>query len=103
MSPRLGPVYYEHHAEHPFLGQRIATSSATSDATVHLIEEETRRMIAEAHAHAASMIGKHRADVDKLVAALLKEETLEREALEKLLGPPRAYPDLRVSRASHSK
>ena len=25
MSERLGPVYYDHEAEHPFLGQRIGT------------------------------------------------------------------------------
>src|SRR6185369_16223645 len=30
MSDRLGPVYYDHDAEHPFLGMRVATEGGTS-------------------------------------------------------------------------
>jgi cell division protease FtsH len=87
MSTELGPVYYEHRAEHPFLGQRLATNGGASDATIHAIETETRRMIADARAHAVDTIEKHRAALDHLVAELLQHETLERDALEAILGP----------------
>jgi cell division protease FtsH len=88
MSSALGPVYYEHAAEHPFLGQRIATNGGASDATIHTIENETRRILAEARADAADTLVKRRATLDRLVAALLERETLERDALDLLLGPP---------------
>jgi cell division protease FtsH len=86
MSDRLGPVYYEHRIEHPFLGQRIATEGGTSDATVHAIEDETRRMIGEALAVATDTVAKQRAALDHLVAALLEKETLERSELETTLA-----------------
>jgi cell division protease FtsH len=104
MSPRLGPVYVEHRAEHPFLGQRVATDGGASDETVHLVEEETRRIVAEARAQAAATIEDHRADLDRLVEALLEKETLERAELEALLGQARVAPERRASaRISHSK
>jgi cell division protease FtsH len=86
MSDRLGPVYYEHKIEHPFLGQRIATEGGTSDATVHAIEDETRRMIGDALAVATDTVTKNRAVLDRLIAALLDKETLERADLDAVLG-----------------
>ncbi len=86
MSERLGPVYYEHRTEHPFLGQRIATEGGTSDATVHAIEDETRRLIADALAVAAATITKNRPALDRLIASLLEKETLERPDLDVVLA-----------------
>ena len=48
MSERLGPVYYDHDAEHPFLGMRVATEGGTSPATTNAIEEEARRLLRRA-------------------------------------------------------
>jgi cell division protease FtsH len=45
MSDRIGPVYHEHRAEHPFLGQKLAMDSGVSDQTVHIIEDEARRLL----------------------------------------------------------
>jgi cell division protease FtsH len=86
MSDRLGPVYLEHKTEHPFLGQRIATEGGTSDATVHAIEDETRRMLGEALQVATDTLTTNRAVLDRLVAALLEKETLERAELEWVLS-----------------
>ncbi len=77
MSERLGPVYYEHHAEHPFLGQRIATDGGTSDATVHAIEEESRALLSRALDEVSALLRSRRSELDKLIAALLEQETLE--------------------------
>jgi cell division protease FtsH len=87
MSEQLGPIYYEHRSEHPFLGQRIATESGTSDATIHAIEDETRRMIGDAVVAATGAVTKNRAALDRLVAGLLENETLEGGELERALGP----------------
>ncbi len=89
MSERLGPVYYEHGVEHPFLGQRLATDGGTSDATIHAIESETRLLLVEAENAAQTVIRDHRQLFDDLVAALLRQETLERDELLSLLAAPK--------------
>jgi cell division protease FtsH len=86
MSDELGPVYFEHQEEHVFLGQRIAGDRGTSDATVHAIEREVRRLLGEARARAGETIERHRQAYDRLVAALLERETLEHPELVALLG-----------------
>jgi cell division protease FtsH len=86
MSERLGPVYYDHEAEHPFLGQRIGSESGTSPSTIGAIEEESRRILRRALEEANATLSKQRGDLDRLIAALLEHETLEREALAAILG-----------------
>jgi cell division protease FtsH len=89
MSEKMGPVFFEHRTEHPFLGQVLATEGGTSDATVHLIEQEVRHVLAAALDAAVASIKEHRPQLDRLVDALLERETLERQDLCDLLGPPR--------------
>jgi cell division protease FtsH len=88
MSQRLGPAYYEHDVEHPFLGQRIATEAGLSDATTHAIEDEARAALTQALAAASALLAQHRSELERLVKALLEQETLEGEALKQLLAPP---------------
>jgi cell division protease FtsH len=94
MSEALGPVHYDVHEEHAFLGQRIATESGTSDATVHAIESEARKMLGRALAGALAAVTAERARLERLCAALLEHETLERDALDDLLGPRTAPSDV---------
>jgi cell division protease FtsH len=86
MSERLGPVYYDHEAEHPFLGQRIGTESGTSASTITVIEEEARRVLGRALEEASALLAHRRGELDRLVAALLEHETLERGDLATILG-----------------
>jgi len=86
MSERLGPAYYDHEAEHPFLGQRMGSDSGTSPSTIGVIEEEARRILGRALEEASAMLTSQRAELDRLVAALLEHETLEREELAAILG-----------------
>jgi cell division protease FtsH len=87
MSDRMGPVYFEHHVEHPFLGKRVATDGGTSDVTAHLIEKETRRLLGEALAAAQLAVTDHRAALDRLSEELLARETIELADLEAVLVP----------------
>jgi len=87
MSDNVGPVFYEHRNEHPFLGQTLATDGGTSDATVHLIEQEARRVLLHASEDAKKTIMQHRDALDRRVAALLANETVDRSELSTLLGP----------------
>ena len=84
MSPRLGPVYYDHDAEHAFLGQRIATESGTSPNTISVIEDEARQILGRALSQATDLISERRKQFDTLVSSLLEHESLEREDLAKL-------------------
>jgi cell division protease FtsH len=88
MSDDIGPVYFEHREEHAFLGQRIATDSGVSDATVYRIESEVRLLLREMLARARATIEQHRDALKRLVDALLARETLEHRDLVELLGEP---------------
>jgi cell division protease FtsH len=92
MSEAIGPVYHEHRTEHPFLGQVLATEGGTSDATIHKIEEETRRILAQALEGSLRTLREHRQELDALGTHLVEHETLEKDELAKVLGPgaPRA-------------
>jgi len=92
MSQAIGPVYHEHKTEHPFLGQVLASEGQTSDATVHLIESEARRILHEALESSQKTLAGQRAVLDRLVAKLLENETLEKADLAVLLGPGAARP-----------
>ena len=86
MSASVGPMFHEQRLEHPFLGQQVATETGVSDLTAHAIEEEARRVLVEALAAARRTIEGHRLPLERLVATLLTEETLEKADLDKLLG-----------------
>jgi cell division protease FtsH len=96
MSERIGPVFHEHRTEHPFLGQTLATEGGTSDATIHVIEQETRNILSGAVEGAKRIIADNQARLERLVSALLERETLEKQDLLELLGPavtaPHALP-----------
>jgi cell division protease FtsH len=87
MSDRLGPVFYEHDVEHPFLGQRIAVDGGTSAATAAAIEEEARVLLGRALGEASKTLDEHRPDLDRLAGALLEKESLERADIDELLAP----------------
>jgi cell division protease FtsH len=86
MSERVGPMFHEQRVEHPFLGQRLATETGLSDETAHLIEQEARRILSDAVELAKRVVNERRAALERLVAALLDQETLERPELERVLG-----------------
>lgn len=86
MSQRVGPMFHEQRVEHPFLGQRLATETGLSDQTAHEIEQEARRMLSEAVEAAKHMVQNKRAALERLIAALLEHETLEKPELERALA-----------------
>ncbi|HET6575978.1 MAG TPA: ATP-dependent zinc metalloprotease FtsH [Fimbriiglobus sp.] len=94
MSEKLGPVYFRQGEEHVFLGKEIHEGRDFSEGTAKVIDEEIQRIVHEALARASELLAKHRADLDKLVDALLMHEELDREEVEQVLkGVPPA--DLR--------
>jgi cell division protease FtsH len=86
MSKELGPVYYEHESEHPFLGYRIGTEGGTSDATVSAIEREARGLLSRALERASALLQNRRGTLVRLVDVLVERETLEGSELTELLA-----------------
>jgi cell division protease FtsH len=87
MSKELGPVDLRESDEHPFLGREIALPRHFSDAAASEVDKEVRRLLLAEEARAESVIRAHREGLDRLVAALEKEESLDRAAIDAALGP----------------
>lgn len=86
LIPSAGPVFYEHGSEHPFLGHNLASESATSDATVHMIEQEARAVLVKTRQDAEQVVKARRPQLERLVGELLAHENIDKANLERILG-----------------
>jgi len=87
MSDRLGPVSCRMSEEHPFLGKEIVEQRNFSEHTAQLIDEEVSRILRDADETARNLLQERRADLDRLSQELLKEEILNYDDIERILGP----------------
>ncbi len=74
MSAAIGPIAVLPAEGTSFL---LPGASETSAATHQLIDEEVRRIVESAHTEVLSLLRSSRAQLDNLVSALLKDETLD--------------------------
>ena len=74
MSTAIGPV-----AVIPSEGQSMLLpgASETSEKTQQLVDEEVHRIVEAAHREVVALLREHRSQLDDLVTALLKQETLD--------------------------
>jgi len=86
MSPELGPVRFLAHASEGFLGNDVPLAEISVE-TQTAIDQEIRRLVADAQAEATALLSRHRKTLDALAQRLDEEETLEGEALQKVLAP----------------
>jgi cell division protease FtsH len=85
MSDRLGPMSFRIGEEHVFLGKEIQEPRDFSEGTARIIDEEVQRLLREADQKAFDLLQAHRAELDKLVEALLVKEELHRDEIDELL------------------
>src|SRR4029079_19214898 len=83
MSARLGAVRYGREQGDPFLGRSMGNPPDYSLAVAHEIDEEVRKLIAEAHTEAWKILNTYRDILAALVFDLLEKETLTRKDLER--------------------
>jgi cell division protease FtsH len=83
----LGLVAFQADEQQPFLGYELSQGRDFSENTAALIDTEVRRLLDESHDAAHTLLTDAREKLDKLVNALLQEETIDQEELEKVLGP----------------
>jgi cell division protease FtsH len=87
MSDRLGPMAYRAGEEHVFLGKELHESRDFSDGTAHIIDEEIQKILREAEEQAYRLLADNRDKLELLTAQLIEREELDRDDVEKLLGP----------------
>jgi cell division protease FtsH len=85
MSDKVGPVNLGRGEEHPFLGRELAQPKRYSEDMAWLMDQEIRKLIIDAESKAQDILTKNRKGLDALAEALLKEETLDREDIERVI------------------
>jgi len=106
MSEKLGPMSYTENEEHLFLGREITRVQSVSEATALTIDVEIRRIIEECYKRAHALLDSHHDAVQRIVAALLKYESLDGAEVDTLMAgreihreenhtaEPAAHPDV---------
>ncbi len=86
MSEALGPRTYGEKEELIFLGREIREQKDYSEKVAEQIDKEISAFIDQAVIRAKGVIKSRRELLEKVVAALLKKETLESEEFEAIVG-----------------
>ncbi len=84
MSDELGPMKYGKNEGEVFLGRDYTRQPDYSDQLAADIDSEVRKLIRDAHAEARQILDAHQPALDRMVEALLEQETLDVEEIEKI-------------------
>jgi cell division protease FtsH len=86
MSEVIGPIAVGDREQEIFLGREVVQRREISDRTAQLVDEEVRAILTHAYSDATRILTERRAALDRLAAALLERETLEREQVEMVIA-----------------
>ncbi|MGI5827333.1 MAG: ATP-dependent zinc metalloprotease FtsH [Patescibacteria group bacterium] len=86
MSEKMGPRTFGEKEEMIFLGREIHEQRDYSEKVAEQIDNEIESFISQASAKTQEIIIKKRAYLEKVVAVLLEEETIERERFVALMS-----------------
>ncbi len=96
MSDAIGPIAVGDREQEIFLGREVLQRREISDSTAQLVDEEVKRILTNAFADATRILTERRPALDRLAAALLERETLDRNEVELVVAgkplPPQAPP-----------
>ncbi len=90
MSEKVGPINLGRGEEHPFLGRELAMQKRYSEDMAWLMDQEIRSLIMEAEKRADELLGRDREALENLAQALLKEESLDRSDVERIIRETKA-------------
>ncbi|HEY1915989.1 MAG TPA: ATP-dependent zinc metalloprotease FtsH [Streptosporangiaceae bacterium] len=88
LSPKLGPVGYPTGGSMYLGGGGEVSSRPYAEATQAIVDAEVSRLLREAEETAVKLIREHRDQLHQLVDLLLEQETVDGEAVYKLVGLP---------------
>ena len=86
MSDELGPMKYGKQSGEVFLGRDYTRQPDYSDQLAADIDTEVRKLIRTAHAEARQILDTHREALDRMVEALMVQETLDVEDIEEIFS-----------------
>src|SRR6266480_2946637 len=82
MSDTIGPIAVGDREAEIFLGREVVQRREISERTAELVDTEVKRILGDAFERAKTVLIDHRDALDRLAAALLERETLDREEVE---------------------
>jgi cell division protease FtsH len=86
MSAVIGPIAVGDREQEIFLGREVVQRREISDRTAQIVDEEVKNILTHAYSDATRILTERRAALDRLAAALLERETLEREQVEMVVA-----------------
>lgn len=87
MSEKLGLRTFGEKEELVFLGKEIHEGRDYSEKTAETIDAEINRLLSDAKMTAQKIIKENEKKMKNIVEKLIKEEAIEREEFEKIMGP----------------
>ncbi len=85
MSEKLGAMTFGKKQEEIFLGREIAQHRDYSERTAQMIDDEVKRIIAEAEAKATEVLSSHLDDLHAIAKSLLEREILDGDEIDAIL------------------
>jgi len=92
MTERLGAIKLGENNSEPFLGRDLGHSRNYSEDVAAVVDEETKKLLANAHQEAFDILVENRDVLDSLVVALLDKETLDKAEIAEVFVPLRRRP-----------
>src|SRR5260221_9798357 len=95
MSDAIGPMAVGDREQEIFLGREVVQRREISDSTAQLVDEEVKRILTNAFSDATRILTERRPALDRVAAALLERETLDRDEVELVVAgetPPPPAP-----------
>ena len=89
MTEKLGAIKLGESNSEPFLGRDLGHSRNYSEEVAGIVDEETKKLLANAHQEAFDILEENRDVLDALVLALLDKETLGKEEVAQIFEPLR--------------
>jgi cell division protease FtsH len=94
MSDKVGMMAVGDREQEIFLGREFSQRREISERMSEMVDQEVKRLLDEAYERARDLLSSHRDLMDRMVAALLERETIDREEIDLLFKgkelPPRS-------------
>ncbi|HET7356017.1 MAG TPA: ATP-dependent zinc metalloprotease FtsH [Nocardioidaceae bacterium] len=87
MTERLGAIKLGDNNSEPFLGRDLGHSRNYSEDVAAIVDDETKKLLANAHQEAFDILVENREVLDTLVTELLENETLDKAEVARIFEP----------------
>jgi cell division protease FtsH len=92
MTERLGAIKLGEAQGEPFLGRDMGHTRNYSEDVAAVVDEETKKLLSNAHQEAFDILEENRDVLDALVLALMEHETLDKAEVAQIFEPLRRRP-----------